>query len=627
MYDSVKVAKKDTFTVPIVRTLRFADAYKVPVLDVYDSTNTQFYRYYEQYSRTSYPGYLGVVGQASYDIDFMNRKTFCQDLFLEPYSLTFLSYKDLDYYNTRRPFTKLSYVDGANEEGIFNVLHTQNVNKECNFGLEMRFLGAVGSYMYEKSSGRDIRAWVNYFGPRYSLVSQYSFNRLYTQENGGLYDLADVNNLQSILKESSMQLTINLSGASSKNRFTQFYAKQEFSLIPAYKKPDTIQLALNEFPLALGHEIIFDDAYRTYTETVTDNVLEFYPRLPHDTTETNDSSRYQMLDNMLYLKLTGNRRNGIATMLGFGVESEIHQFADYAGYDPMTFYQNSYVALKIWKKGNQKSGFDLSSRFFANGRKSQNYLADFTLFTTFDVLGEPSVAAVTAHADRQSPSYFFNTYSSNFYDWRYDFGNQMTNQVSIKVSSVKKKFEARLSASLIDNYMYFNQTLDPGNIYSSQDIAPTQEKDGLMVLSGLLSKKTHFWIVQLDNSVLWQQSSNTGVLSLPQLATFNTISFNIKLFKKKLLFRPGADVYTWTAFNLPGYSPELGVFYSQHETSYGKYPFVDAFLQFNFKRMQIFFKYANVSYHFTRSSALFSVHRYPQQTASFSFGLSWYFYN
>jgi len=71
----------------------------------------------------------------------------------------------------------------------------------------------------------------------------------------------------------------------------------------------------------------------------------------------------------------------------------------------------------------------------------------------------------------------------------------------------------------------------------------------------------------------------------------------------------------------------LGVFYKQTKTKTGEYPFVDAFLQFSFKRMQVFFKYSHASYYVTSSNNFFSVYNYPLDKPTFSYGLSWYFYN
>jgi len=99
------------------------------------------------------------------------------------------------------------------------------------------------------------------------------------------------------------------------------------------------------------------------------------------------------------------------------------------------------------------------------------------------------------------------------------------------------------------------------------------------------------------------------------------------LFKKKLTLKTGFDFWYWTRFNTPGYSPVTGGFFNQEYYSHGNYPLVDYFLQFNFKRMQVFVKYAHVSYYLTNTNDYIAISRYPMQKGNFSFGISWYFYN
>ena len=139
-------------------------------------------------------------------------------------------------------------------------------------------------------------------------------------------------------------------------------------------------------------------------------------------------------------------------------------------------------------------------------------------------------------------------------------------------------------------------------------------------------KQTNLGILYLSNNLVLQQSSN-AVVSVPALVTSNTIAIKAKFFKKALAMKTGFDVYYWTKFFAPAYMPELGVLYRQTNHSVGDYPFVDAFLQLNFKRMQLFLKYSHASYYVTSSNYFQSVDNYPLDKPTLSYGLSWYFYN
>jgi len=606
--DSVKVIAR----LPIVRKLRFDNPYAAPTLFVKDSVNDELYRSLPYFKTTEYPAYLGVIGQAAFSLAYFDNKQLTDNPFLSPFALNFFSSDDKEYYNTRRPYSILKFNGGANVLENFDALLTQNVNKEWNVGFDMHFYGSKGAYNYQKASTHQAKAFTTYFGPRYSIVAQYSANRLFTQENGGIENVQLLRNSQ----YSPATLDADLTAANSKTRFTQFYVKQEFNLSGRYHKPDSMKVELQEFPICIGHELKADHSFRSFTQTPSYLDKNIYPNKGLDTTKTSDSSLSKVITNFVYLKVSANRNraNSQTIIGGVGVESENYIFSDHLMWNKPNLYNNSFVQGSLWNYAKSHQGFDANTRFYLTGRKQANLLAQARIYLDFHSLDSLRIEA-KVEGTVSSPSYFYTSYCSNHFTWNNDnLSKQETVTGTLQLYSLYDKYHLKASATLMNNYVYVDQNLKVD-----------QTNKGIIITAIDGGKKTNWGILYLSTNAV-VQSSNT-IVQIPLFATTNTIAIKAKLFKKALSMKTGFDVYYWTKYYAPAYMPELGVFYKQFNVKSGDYPFVDAFVQFDFKRMQVFFKYSHASYYVTNSTNFFSVAHYPLDKPSFAYGLSWYFYN
>ena len=610
--DSARFQIKDTIKDAVVRYLRFDIPYAVPSLFIKDSVNDNLYRSLPYYKSTIYPGYLGTIGQAAYSLSFFDNKRVTDNPFINPFALTFYSKSDNVYYNTRRPFTIMQFVGSSNVLESFKAIHTQNINKSWNVGFEMNFYGSEGTYNLQKASTHQVKAFTTYFGPRYSIVSQYSVNRLFSKENGGV----DVSNMRDPNYSDPKSLNVNLSNANSVTRFNQFYVKQEFNLSGRYRKPDSIKVELNEFPLCLGHELTYDRSFRSFKETMSTGE-KYYPNKGLDTLETVDSSVSKTITNFVYLKASSNKNSYIihSLMAGYGVELEKYVFADHQMWGNLSHFYNSYFQANLWNITKTHEGIDASARYYLPGRKESNVDAQARVYKDFHKLDSMRLEAKIS-ADVASPAYFYTTYRSNHFSWNnYNLDKQQTITASFGMYSLYDKYHIKASASLFNKY-----------VYVSENLSVKQSDSKIFVYALDAGKQTNIGILYLSNNAVFQQSSNT-IIPVPQFITANTVAIKTKFFKKALTMKTGFDFYYWTKFYVPAYMPEPGVFYKQNNKKYGDYPFVDVFLQFDFKRMQVFFKYSHASYYVTSSKYFQSVESYPLDKPAFSYGLSWYFYN
>ena len=298
--DSVRFAVRDTIKDAVVRRLCFDSRYFVPYIAKYDSSENDIQRYLPYYRHTLYPMNLGIIGSAVVSHSFFDMPSGGDYIFLKPFAFHFFDYKNAEFYNTRRPYSRMKFSGSANQLEAFNAIITQNMTKEWNIGAELDFNGAKGAIKNQKTGTHELRAFSTYYGSRYSFVGQYSVNRLFAQENGGVQDSTDMR-MSGLLAEMG---NVNLPNAQSVTRFRQIYLRQEFNLTGRYKKPDSIKVEFWEFPLSLGHEFKADRAYRRFQETLEgiDASRKYYGKLGIDTLATLDTVLQSNITNSLFLK-------------------------------------------------------------------------------------------------------------------------------------------------------------------------------------------------------------------------------------------------------------------------------------------------------------------------------------
>lgn len=598
----------DSIKIPVLRHLVLESPLTMPSLIEADTLRLDFYRYNPYTLYTQYPGYLGVIGQASYSLSYFDNTLLSDNPFLKPYVATFFSNRNIALYNSRRPFTILSYTHGAQQEEFFDAFHTQNISKNWNIGFEMRMYGGEGHYNLQKAGTHQMKAFTSYFGQRYSVIGQYAFNRLYTQENGGITDIENLHNKST----NSKSLNTSLLAANSAIKYSQLYIKQEFNLGTAKPETDSATVDLEEFPLSFGHEFSYDKTYRKFDEILYTSSKKHYSNLARDTANSLDTAIMKTFSNFFFLKLTNNKRVG-SIIVGGGFENENQISVDYQQLNKDMNFTSSFAKARLWKESAKHQGLSIDAKFYTGGRKQDDYETEIRLFKDFSALDSSRIEARFS-ANETAPSIFYNNYQSNHYTWNSNLKPQQTLNANLSFASLRNLFSMKASISNIENYVFFNE---------SKDI--TQSQESILVSAFEITKETNCGILYLSNSIVYQDASSA--IYFPEFITNNTVALNMQLFKKHLRMKTGFDIMYYTSFKAQGYEPELGIFYNQYENKCGDYPFVDAFVQMNFKRMQFFMKYSNAAYWLTSSNSFVNVDKYPLPGAQFSYGLSWYFYN
>ena len=117
------------------------------------------------------------------------------------------------------------------------------------------------------------------------------------------------------------------------------------------------------------------------------------------------------------------------------------------------------------------------------------------------------------------------------------------------------------------------------------------------------------------------------MLPLPTLALNFRYYLQFDVKKNVMQMQLGANAWYTTRWYAPAYSPALGLFHNQTEEQYGNSPYIDAFVNIQWKRACIFVKVVNVGMGWPENPVdYFSAHHYIRPQRAIKFGIFWPFY-
>jgi len=156
-----------------------------------------------------------------------------------------------------------------------------------------------------------------------------------------------------------------------------------------------------------------------------------------------------------------------------------------------------------------------------------------------------------------------------------------------------------------------------------------QETGNINVLTAQLQQDFRLGVLNWENIVTYQNSSNKEVLPLPDLNLWSNLYLKFKI-AHVLTVELGGCVTFFTKYYAPDYLPQIGQFAIQKNADsrvqLGGYPWVDVYANMHLKRTRFFVAMSHVNGS-SGSGMYFLTPHYPTPTRVLRFGVSWNFYN
>ena len=637
-----------------------------------DTSYNRSFNDYPFFNEDLNASWLGVSGSPVQLYNYFKRQQEDNAVFYTPYRLWNHSAEDLPQYNTKTPYTELAYygtlfANKEKEESNVKVLTTQNITPELNLTLEFKRYGGNGMLKREDTGNRTFVAATNYTGKKYLMHAGFIYNKIDRSENGGIIDetwirdtTVDSREIDVYLRDASNKIKRNtvfldqtyripfsflkdLKGRKERKRaealrdsimscgdsiaIAAFLEAENVKMDEEVAKADTVKMDTDVTTAFIGHSSEYSVFRKTYTDNISDqNGRDFYNDMFYlNPARSRDSLRVMRLENKVFIRLQPWKDDGIVSKLDVGIGDKL---VNYYSFRPADYLQGgtNVIQNSLYLYAGANGQYKKYLTWNAKGK--YNFLGyeinDFGIeanmaFSAFPFRRHrqsPLTVGVHFETNLNEPDYYQQRLYTNHYKWENDFG---------KISDTR--LEASLSIPRWDLAASFGYALLSNNIYYDNMGIVRQNTAPMSVMTATLKKDFRIWKFHLDHQAMLQLSSNEEVMPLPLVTLNFRYYLQFDVVKKVMQMQIGANGTYNTKWYAPAYNPVLGVFHNQDTREYGNCPYIDAFVNIQWKKASIFIKVVNLNMGWPNKSAdYFSAAGYIAPQRAIKFGITWPFW-
>lgn len=560
----------------------------------------------------------GVAGSAVQPHTVYKREEEENAIFFTPYRSWTYTPSNVPMYNTKTPYTELGYwgtlLSGQDKEEInLRLLTTQNITPAANITFELNKYGGGGMLMKSNTAGYDMALTTSYLGKRYNVHAGWLHDKITRVENGGIRDNMWIRDTT----VQSREILVNLSDAENIIKRNTLFINHSLR-IPFGS--DSLTTAF------VGHTTEWNVYTKYYTDNITDDFgRKFYNNNFYiNPSKSADTLRTMRLDNKLFLRLQPWKESSALSKIDVGIGDKLLSYVDCindsTGFSRKTYENNIYAYAGLKGMFKQYFNWRANAQFYFAGRQVGDFNVDadmgFNFYPFRRHRKSPLSLGLHFHTDLTAPDHYEQRILTNHYRWDNDFNKKSSTRLGVTLDIPAWKMDAEVTYSLLTGKIYYDNT---GMI---------QQFNGAMnVLSASLRKDFTLWWFHFDNRILFQMSSNQDVIPVPMLSLNLRYYFEFPVVKNVLKMQLGANGLFTTKWHMPGFNPNVGVFYNQTQETYGACPYIDVFLNMQWKRACIFIKGENINQGAPMDSKdYFSAHGYIHTQRCVKFGIYWPFY-
>lgn len=576
---------------------------------------------------------LGVMGSAALQYNYFRRKTLDIAPFFSPYLEYSYTPETVPMYNTKTPYTELAYwgnpfISKEKEENDLSLLSTQNITPELNITFAYRRYGGGGMLTGEETSNKTFYIGSNHIGKKYEMHFGYLGQNVSRAENGGVKDIfwvcdtvvdakaveTNLRDADTYLKRRTLFLTQSLAVPMN------FFRRSGRDTLADGKKKDTLAVGQGTV-IYLGHSLELSKYTKLYSDKLSsesekmfyDNQMNIY------SSSSYDSLAVHRFENKFFATLQPFGPDAIVSKISGGLGVQAFKYYGFAPSDFVTgprktSYMNTYFYGNASGKFKKYIAWDAAGKMHMLGY----YAGDMSLEGNLKLSVYPIREGIhlTGHVETslKTPHPFEQTLHFNHHSWNNDFDRTSESRLEAELAIPHWQFSAFFGYALIGNMLYYDAV---------SDIRQTDET--VHVISAYITKNLALGPLHLDHKILYQITSNDIVLPLPALSLNMRYYVQFPLVKNVMTLQVGANGVAYSKYYIPAYSPDLGVFYNQRAQEWGNNPYVDAFVNIQWKRAAIFVKYTNVLSGWPATD-YFSACNYIRPGKTLKLGVYWPFY-
>ena len=577
----------------------------------------------------------GNLGAEGYNLIFFERQPM-GNFFFEDALRPWLPARNTTFYNTRIPMTLLSYNTGGGKENAQDRLKTTfsgNINKRAQVGVMADYLYSKGIYDAQATKDLTWGVFGSYMGDRYEFQGSYSHYNLLNKENGGITDdlyITDPAEVQGgSSKIDAKAIPVNLSDAHSKIVGGQLYLNHRYKV--GYYREDVVNdtttvktyVPVSSFIWTMRYDFakhMFRDSGTSPEDFWADNYMSG--------TFTDDRTNYSALTNTFGISLL----EGFNKYAKAGLAAYVtHQMRSYkltpdslTGWAelPEGIKPNPYPDMKtkadenlLWigaqltKQQGRILNYQATAEIGMVGPAAGELKIKGNIDTHIPMFGDTVSVTGYGHFTNTSAPWLMNNYVSNHFIWHNDFGKIRSFRAGGILDIPFSRTRLNIGVENVQNYIYFNE-----------NCLPTQHSGSVQVFSANLKQNFRLGILNWDNSITYQTSTEEAVIPLPKIAVYSNLYLLFKV-AGVLDVQFGLDCDYYTRYKSVNYQPATMSFYNQREVECGNYPFMNLYANMKLSKTRFYVMMTHINQGLTGNN-YFSMPHYPLNPRRFQMGLS-----
>ncbi len=204
------------------------------------------------------------------------------------------------YYDSKSPFSRLSYVQGGNGQQIFDGTFSRNINENASVGFTYERISSEKFYGSSNARGtRQVeRTGITLFTHiqtkenRYHLFANVNYAEQAMLESGGIQaDIADQGRKDSLYQTDNVQVILNT--ATNREYRKNAHLSQVFQIAKDYLKVYHTLDYRSQFNRFKDTDLAYFPATGRADSTI------FYPTVYYDSASTSDASEFRLFENSI----------------------------------------------------------------------------------------------------------------------------------------------------------------------------------------------------------------------------------------------------------------------------------------------------------------------------------------
>lgn len=561
-------------------------------------------------------------------------------MFVNAYQLFAYRPEDMLFYDTRIPFTNVSYFTSGTSTQSNDRLRINfagNIKSNIGIGTSLDYVYARGEYISQATKPLKWSSYLYYTDDLYKATLTYNISKLANQENGGIEDrdyilrpdaYGEIKNLTD-----PHTMPVNLSGVWNDMDSYNLHFNHSYDLghwDEQYNPEDSTDV-WDEFTsvASIFHSIDLESYDRTFImdpQTVSEGQKPFFKNHYYDPTSTADSSSY-----LSFSTYAGMRINeGFSRWSQFGLSAFIgYQHQSYAMKDSLpplidpekrdTIRQfgtvrhksdNIFIGGQLSRHQSRFLTFDVTAKFGIWGDKQFDIDIDGHLQTIIPAGSKDSITVqASGYFRNQHVSYMLEHYFSNHFKWDNELKPEQRMHLQGNFHYSLTGTDIRIGLDHLSNYHYFR----------SPDFLPIESENMIEVISAEISQKLHWKAIHFDNRLLLQKSNHNEELPLPNFVWESDLSLRF-VIAHTLTTQLGCTAYYTPKYYAPTYQPATQQFAVQSDYECGGYPLFNAYVNCNLKRIKFYIMYSGFGTNaFTNN--VFMMPNYSLQSPRLEYGV------